>query len=180
MLACSERDPLPLREQGQYLGLCLIDAYPVASAEIIHFSVLDEAVWPADAHHWNRTAHLGIAHFIQRFNHGGAEAAHPYMIFKRDKSGYALCVMIEHLAVERLDEARIDDRNRKPLAFQPHGKLTSHGNHWTEAKNSHVGTVLQHLGFAYRNSLRLVLAGNTGHHAPRIANRAGARELDGG
>ena len=85
-------------------------------AQLFHLAVLDELVGPADANYGDVEVH-----FFKGFCDCRAEAAHFDVVLKGHEGGYAGGVSGQHLAVDGLDEARIDERGGVAFALKPCG-----------------------------------------------------------
>src|SRR5215469_9940122 len=90
-------------EVGRELLQRCFHADAVAGAQLVYFAVLDEPIRPADAD--DRGAET---QFTQRFEDYAAETAHEDVILECNDRSY-ISVGGEQLAVEWLDESRIDD-----------------------------------------------------------------------
>ena len=75
----------------------------VEFAEGFRFAVLDELIRPADAFDWRVNTRV-----VEVLNDGSAEAVEEHMVFKSADDFAFPTVFLEHVRVERLDEARVD------------------------------------------------------------------------
>src|SRR5580698_7337617 len=114
--------------------------------------MLDELIWPADADDGNRESH-----FFDSFNDGGAEAAHFHVILKGDESRNAGGVARQHLAIEWLDEAGIDDCSGVAIAPEKPGERLGERDHGAEAEDGDIRSIGEDFGFADGKRLRLRL-----------------------
>src|SRR3569833_286286 len=103
--------------------------------------MLDEVVGPSDADDGDRAAD-----FLKGFEDGGTEAAHLDVILEGDEGCDAASVLSEHVAIDGLDEARIDDCGGEAVATETAGELTCVSDHGTEAKDGDIGAVGEDFG----------------------------------
>ena len=85
----------------------------VELAEGFGFAVFDELVRPADP--LDRRVDAGV---VEIFNHRGAEAVEQDVVFEGADDFAFPGEFLEHGGVERLDEARVDERDRESLRFE--------------------------------------------------------------
>src|ERR1019366_7988913 len=135
------------------------------------FSVLDEAVRPADAHH--RRVH---PQDVQFFQHGAAEPSLGNVVFERQD--YLDCAReeLQHLDVNWLGKASIDDCRGDTFALQLAGDLFGHWHQRSQREDGHLilVAVLEQFGFADRDGVGNVLHGRARSQAARIAHCDGA------
>src|ERR1035438_6490248 len=95
----------------------------ILRAQGLLFSVLDEAVRPADAHH-----RRGQPQDVQLLQHGAAEPSAEDVVFERHDYLDRAREELHHLDVDRLGEAGVDDCRGDTFALQLAGDLFGHGN----------------------------------------------------
>ena len=106
-------------------------------------AVLDEFIGPANPNH-RRMNSLRI----QMLHHRAAKAVVQNVVFDRANDFHAAGEKFQRPGVERLDPARIDQRNRNSLFLQFLGRFLRDFEHVAESENRDVASVLHHFGFA--------------------------------
>ena len=147
-----------------------------AAQDRVARAVFDKFIGPADAFDGG-----GAGGVLQGFKHGAAEAAGEHVVFhgddERDDGGLAE----EERAVEGLDEAGVDDADGEVfLAGEAFGESEGVGDHGAEGPDHDLGAVAQDLGLAdgEGDGLGFDLGARAG--AARVADEAGAGELQAG
>src|SRR6267143_338733 len=134
-------------------------------------AMLDELVGPANANN-RRIDHLRM----QMLHYGASETIVQNMILDRANDVHAAREEFQRAGIERLDPARVDERDGNAFFFQLAGRLLRHFKHISQAENGHFATVLHDLGLAdleelgglLRNGARAWSAGVTDGDGPGI------------
>src|ERR1700737_1551119 len=138
----------------------------VLSAKLVGLSVFDELIGPADA--LNRSVNAEIAKCLQD---SAAESACQDVIFQSENHIDAAREKFQSLKIERLGEARIDDRGADSFLFQFASDFFGHWDERAQSEDSNaVGfRALKNLRATYGDCLRRWLEGHSAAHATRIA-----------
>src|SRR5438105_9994795 len=106
-------------------------------------TVLDEFVGPANPYH-RRMNSLRI----QMLHHRAAKTVVQNVVFNGTNDFDATSKKFERPGVERLDPARVDERDRNSFFLQLPGGFLGDFEHVAESENRDVSSMPHHLGFS--------------------------------
>src|SRR5205814_359366 len=129
-------------------------------------SVFDALIGPADADA-GRVDHLAVEMLHDR----ASETVVQHVVFDGADNLHAAREEFERAGVERLDPARIDERDRDAFFFELARRFFRHFEHVSQSENRDVAPMLHHFGFADLEQFRRGLWHRARAGAARITDR---------